>query len=65
MASLQWGPWAGAGMAAQDSGAAARLLRLGLRSMRPHIGLAALGGDTCGLQLGRGAQRSSVLTHVA
>ena len=64
MASLQWGPWAGFGMAAQDSGAAARLLRMGLRSMRPHIGLAAL-GNTCGLQLGRGAQSSSVLTHVA
>ena len=51
VASLQWGPWAGAGMATQGSGAAARLLRLGLQPMRPHIALAAL-GDTCNLALG-------------
>ena len=62
MASLQWGPWAGAGMAAQGSGVVARLLRLGLHTTRPHAGLAAL-GDECRLQLEHAAHSSSLLTH--
>ena len=40
--SVQWGAWAGAGMAAQDAQTAARLRRMGLAMIQPHQALAAL-----------------------
>ena len=43
VASAQWGPWAGAGMAALSTGLAKRLTRLGLRLISPPTGLNALG----------------------
>ena len=41
--SVQWGAWAGGGMAAGDSTTAARLERMGMSLIQPHQGLAALG----------------------
>jgi hypothetical protein len=43
VASVQWGPWAGAGMAALSTRLAKRLTRLGLRLISPWTGLNALG----------------------
>ena len=40
--SLQWGAWAGAGMAARDSSTAARIQRAGMSMVTPIQGLAAL-----------------------
>ena len=40
--SLQWGAWAGGGMAARDAATSARLQRLGLGLITPHQGLRAL-----------------------
>lgn len=40
--SIQWGAWAGAGMAAHDKAILARLHRVGLGAIRPADGLAAL-----------------------
>jgi hypothetical protein len=40
--SVQWGAWAGAGMAANDAQTAARVERLGLGMVQPAQGLAAL-----------------------
>ncbi|GBG00647.1 type I polyketide synthase, partial [Raphidocelis subcapitata] len=40
--SVQWGAWAGAGMAASDPQTAARVARLGLGLIGPAAGLAAL-----------------------
>lgn len=37
--SLQWGAWAGGGMAARDAATSARLQRLGLGLITPHQGL--------------------------
>jgi len=42
MASVQWGAWAGAGMAAQDRSTAARLERLGMGLIRINVGLSTL-----------------------
>lgn len=42
-ASLQWGAWAGAGMAARDADTAARIQRMGLGLIDPSQGLSALG----------------------
>ena len=41
--SIQWGAWAGAGMAAGAPDLAQRLARSGLTLITPAIGLAALG----------------------
>jgi len=35
--SVQWGPWAGTGMAATDVGLAARLLRAGVIMVTPQV----------------------------
>ena len=35
--SVQWGPWAGTGMAASDAGMAARLLRAGVIMVTPQV----------------------------
>ena len=40
--SLQWGAWAGSGMAAQDGPLLARLARLGMGALDPTQGLTAL-----------------------
>jgi NADP-dependent 3-hydroxy acid dehydrogenase YdfG len=40
--SVQWGAWAGAGMAAQDAQTAARVERMGMAMIQPQRGLAAL-----------------------
>ena len=40
--SLQWGAWAGVGMAARDAATAARIKRMGLGLIEPQQGLAAL-----------------------
>ncbi len=40
--SLQWGAWAGGGMAARDAATSARLQRLGLGLIQPHQGLRTL-----------------------
>ncbi|KAI8473970.1 MAG: hypothetical protein J3K34DRAFT_383389, partial [Monoraphidium minutum] len=42
--SMQWGAWAGAGMAAADPQTAARAARLGVALLRPQQALAALEG---------------------
>ncbi len=42
--SVQWGAWAGAGMAASDPQTAARVARLGMGLISPASGLAALEG---------------------
>lgn len=41
-ASLQWGAWAGAGMATRDATTAARVARHGMGLIPPAVGLAAL-----------------------
>ena len=50
--SIQWGPWADAGMAAQGSAASARLQRLGFGMLSARSGLSALqrvmAGRSCG-----------------
>ena len=50
--SVQWGPWADAGMAAQGSAASARLRRLGFGTLTAQSGLSALQrvltGHSCG-----------------
>ena len=40
--SIQWGPWAGSGMAAAQQGTPARLATLGLGLIEPLVGLRAL-----------------------
>ena len=42
--AVQWGAWAGGGMAARDSGTVRRLARMGLGVIEPEVGLAALEG---------------------
>ena len=42
--SVQWGAWAGAGMAAGDASTAARVERTGMALVQPERGLAVLGG---------------------
>ena len=44
--SIQWGAWAGGGMAAADAGTAARVERMGMLLIRPERGLASLEGET-------------------
>ena len=41
--SVQWGAWAGAGMAAADAALSAKLQRAGLKLVTPLKGLSALG----------------------
>ncbi len=53
-ASVQWGAWAGAGMAANDAQTAARVARLGMGMVTPAAGLAALEGLLAGLGAGGG-----------
>jgi NADP-dependent 3-hydroxy acid dehydrogenase YdfG len=48
--SVQWGAWAGAGMAANDAQTAARVERTGMGLLAPAAGLAALAGVLAGLQ---------------
>ena len=43
--SVQWGAWAGGGMAAQDKQTSARLERLGMTLIQPQEGLRALEGE--------------------
>jgi hypothetical protein len=52
--SVQWGAWAGAGMAARDPQTAARLARLGMGLIAPQQGLAALEGALAALGGGGG-----------
>lgn len=47
--SIQWGAWAGTGMAAHDHAILARLHRVGLGAIRPADGLAALHTALTGL----------------
>ena len=47
--SIQWGAWAGGGMAAGDVGTAARVERMGMLLIQPERGLAALEGRFMGL----------------
>ena len=42
--SVQWGAWAGAGMAANDASTAARVERTGMALVQPQQGMALLGG---------------------
>lgn len=44
--SVQWGAWAGGGMAAADTATAARVERMGMAMVQPARGLAALEGKT-------------------
>ena len=44
VSSIQWGGWAGGGMAGADPTTAARLARMGMPLIQPHQGLAVLGG---------------------
>ena len=41
MASVNWGPWAGSGMAAEAG--IERMARLGFGAIEPHAGMAAIG----------------------
>jgi hypothetical protein len=50
--SVQWGAWAGAGMAASDAQTAARVARLGMGMVGAGQGLAALEGVLAGLGSG-------------
>lgn len=50
--SVQWGPWAGAGMAAAHAGTARRLAIMGLRALPEAAGLRALGALLSGLVSG-------------
>ncbi len=62
--SVQWGAWAGAGMAANDAQTAARVERMGMGMVTPARGLAALEGVLAGLgagELRRG--RAAYLVH--
>jgi NADPH:quinone reductase-like Zn-dependent oxidoreductase/NADP-dependent 3-hydroxy acid dehydrogenase YdfG len=45
--SVQWGAWAGAGMAATDASTAARVARSGMALLQPAQGLAALSDALC------------------
>jgi NADPH:quinone reductase-like Zn-dependent oxidoreductase/3-oxoacyl-(acyl-carrier-protein) synthase len=45
--SVQWGAWAGAGMAAADASTAARVARSGMALLQPAQGLAALSDALC------------------
>jgi NADPH:quinone reductase-like Zn-dependent oxidoreductase len=56
--SVQWGAWAGAGMAANDAQTAARVERTGMGLLSPEAGLAALEGVLAGL--GAGAAGAAV-----
>jgi NADPH:quinone reductase-like Zn-dependent oxidoreductase len=47
--SVQWGAWAGAGMAANDPQTAARVERMGMGLVGPQAGLAALEGALASL----------------
>jgi hypothetical protein len=58
MVSVQWGAWAGAGMAASDAQTAARVERTGMGLLSPEAGLAALEGVLAGL--GAGAAGAAV-----
>ena len=44
VSSIQWGGWAGGGMASADSSTAGRLVRMGMPLITPTQGLAALSG---------------------
>ena len=44
VSSIQWGGWAGGGMASADSSTAGRLARMGMALIEPKQGLAALAG---------------------
>ena len=55
--SLQWGAWAGGGMAARDAATSARLQRLGLGLILPHQGLRAFAQV---VQDARSSQRTPV-----
>ena len=44
VSSIQWGGWAGGGMASADASTAARLARTGMALIEPKQGLAALAG---------------------
>ena len=41
MVSVNWGPWAGTGMAAEAG--IERMARLGVGAIEPHAGMAAIG----------------------
>ena len=60
--SVQWGAWAGGGMAAQDKQTAARVERTGMALIQPERGLAALSGvlGAAGGWSGRRASRRVV-----
>ena len=44
VSSIQWGGWAGGGMASGDASTIARLARMGMGLIEPKLGLAALAG---------------------
>jgi len=54
--AVQWGPWAGAGMAAGSAGARARLQRLGLGMLTAQQGLATLESVLAGSGAGTAVQ---------
>ena len=58
--SVQWGAWAGAGMAANDASTKARIERTGLELVNPLLGLAAMAG----LLQGRPSVTPAVLSAV-
>ena len=59
VSSIQWGGWAGGGMASGDAGTAARLARMGMPLITPSQGLAALASVMLGHTLQ--PQRSAAL----
>eukprot|EP00775_Hariotina_reticulata_P014515 gene14515-14642_t len=62
--SVQWGAWAGGGMAAGDAQTAARVERMGMRLISPAAGLAALEAAMCTMSQLSSASSSPVIAAV-
>jgi hypothetical protein len=62
--SVQWGAWAGGGMAAADAQTAARVERMGMSLISPAAGLAALEGVLAATSLGASAGNAAVVAAI-
>jgi hypothetical protein len=62
--SVQWGAWAGGGMAAADAQTAARVERMGMSLISPAAGLAALEGVLAATSVGAAAGSAAVVAAI-
>jgi NADP-dependent 3-hydroxy acid dehydrogenase YdfG len=62
--SVQWGAWAGGGMAAADAQTAARVERMGMSLISPAAGLAALEGVLAATSVGAVAGSAAVVAAI-